>query len=69
MSGNATAEAPPAKRARRAAANTSIPDKGELAARLFVKLYDNGSGRTPAHYAERAIEAAEAFLETYDNHR
>lgn len=69
MSDDAKAKSPPAKRGRGPAANTTVPDQGDLAARLFVKLYSAGGGRTPTHYAETAIKAAEAFLEVYEKHR
>ena len=43
-------------------------DASDLAARIFVKLYDPGGGRTAEHYAQQAIEAAETFLQTYEEH-
>ena len=44
------------------------PDKAELAARLFVKSYVPDGSYTAEHHAKRAIEAAKAFCEVYENH-
>ena len=44
-------------------------DELELAARLFVKIYATGGGRTAEHQAECAIDAARAFLTVYETHR
>ena len=37
----------------------------DLAARLFVKTYEPGGGRTPEYHAQLAVEAAAAFVATY----
>lgn len=67
MSVTETAESPPAKRSRRAAATVSkAVDKDELAARLFVKFCESPGGRTPEHYARVAIEAAGTFFEVLE---
>lgn len=46
----------------------SVPNVGELAARLFVHHYKPG-GLTDEHQAQMAIDAAEAFVRVYETHR
>ena len=44
-------------------------DELELAARLFVKSYQEGGGKTAEHCAKCAIEVAAIFLKVYETHR
>jgi hypothetical protein len=54
-----------ARRTTQGEAKASVPDVGELAARLFVNYYKPDGGRTATHQAQVAIEAAETFVEVY----